>query len=432
MIKLLSFRFKSIFSTVFFRNFLLLVSGNVISEIITLLAIPVISRLYAPAEFGLFALYLSIFSIIAVVSNARYEFAVILPENDTDAANIMGLSFFIALLLSVLSLLTIISLYFFSGYSQFDDYNVFGSWLFLMPAFILLNGIVQCLNIWYIRKREFKTIAWSNVIKSVSTNGALLLLGISGFSFYGIFTGNLIGLSIFCSFLVAILFYKYRDQFSAIKRDKMISLGRKYKDFPVSNIPQAIVESLQMNGIIYLISIYFNSAVTGLYSFSIRTLMFPMWIAGIPLAQVFFKEASETYQSGKDVRKLINKILLYSTIIVFPFFLLLILTGPMLFAFVFGNEWREAGQYARILAPWIFLDFIKQPLCQVPIIVGKIRTMLPITIIGTSIILFSMIVGGYFLGDIMVSFVLMSSLMSIYILFLIAWIYKIAKPNSHA
>ena len=46
----------------------------------------------------------------------------------------------------------------------------------------------------------------------------------------------------------------------------------------------------------------------------------------------------------------------------FPPALLLMLLGPELFAFVFGENWRQAGEFARWMAPWLYLVFVSSPL----------------------------------------------------------------------
>ena len=53
-----------------------------------------------------------------------------------------------------------------------------------------------------------------------------------------------------------------------------------------------------------------------------------------------------------------------------PFFLLF-LYSPGLFALVFGEEWREAGEYARLLVPMFFLRFLVSPLSYVLYVAEK-------------------------------------------------------------
>jgi O-antigen/teichoic acid export membrane protein len=52
-------------------------------------------------------------------------------------------------------------------------------------------------------------------------------------------------------------------------------------------------------------------------------------------------------------------------LIAVPLVLLLLLGGPALFAFAFGERWREAGDLAQALAPYIGMHFIASPLAVV-------------------------------------------------------------------
>ena len=81
----------------FSRDILTLVTGTTIAQIITILASPVITRLYGPEAFGLLAIFTSITSIISVIICLRYEPAIMLPKSDEEAANVFGLCILIVL-----------------------------------------------------------------------------------------------------------------------------------------------------------------------------------------------------------------------------------------------------------------------------------------------------------------------------------------------
>ncbi len=49
----------------------------------------------------------------------------------------------------------------------------------------------------------------------------------------------------------------------------------------------------------------------------------------------------------------------------------LLLFSPDLFAWIFGANWRAAGELAKILAPLYFLNFIASPLSYVFFVAGK-------------------------------------------------------------
>ena len=88
-----------------------LMSGTIIAQSILIFVTPILTRIYSPYEFGLFALYISIYSVIATISTGKYEIAIMAPKSDLGAKNVMELSIIFALCISVA---TILPMYFFA------------------------------------------------------------------------------------------------------------------------------------------------------------------------------------------------------------------------------------------------------------------------------------------------------------------------------
>ena len=86
----------------FVRNFLTLMTGNVIAQLIPVLASPALTRLFSPAEFGLLGLFMIITNSFSVVGAARFEFAIMLPEKDEDAKNVFALSLLTSIITGII------------------------------------------------------------------------------------------------------------------------------------------------------------------------------------------------------------------------------------------------------------------------------------------------------------------------------------------
>jgi O-antigen/teichoic acid export membrane protein len=89
----------------FSRNVLTLMTGTTIAQAIPIAISPILTRIYTPEDFGVFALYMAIAAIISVVSTGRYEMAIMLPKRNEDVNAIVKL---------ILILLSSISIFFFS------------------------------------------------------------------------------------------------------------------------------------------------------------------------------------------------------------------------------------------------------------------------------------------------------------------------------
>jgi len=87
----------------FSGDVLKLVGGTAFAQVLSILASPIITRMYGPEAYGLSALFTSIAGIIATIACLRYELAVMLPEKDEDAANLLALSLILATLISAVT-----------------------------------------------------------------------------------------------------------------------------------------------------------------------------------------------------------------------------------------------------------------------------------------------------------------------------------------
>src|SRR5690349_9462435 len=73
----------------FASSVILLASGTAFGQGLVVLASPLLTRLYRPADFGVLAVYIAIISIFDVIAALCYELAIPLPQDDVMAANLL-------------------------------------------------------------------------------------------------------------------------------------------------------------------------------------------------------------------------------------------------------------------------------------------------------------------------------------------------------
>jgi lipopolysaccharide exporter len=159
-------------SSSFATDVLKLVTGTTLAQVITVLAAPVISRLYGPEAFGFLTLFTSITSIIGVIACMRYELAIMLPKTDEEAANRLGLSL---LCVTVITGLTVPALYF-GGDALLSLLKAPGlaPYFILVPVFVFISGVFLALNYWNSRTRHFGRLAVARVTNSLAITGTQL------------------------------------------------------------------------------------------------------------------------------------------------------------------------------------------------------------------------------------------------------------------
>lgn len=415
---------KRILRSEYIRNTMTLVSGNTIAQIIPLLAEPFLTRLFPPEDFGLLALFISISSLFAVIATGRYELAIMLPSKEKEAINLVSLSFLVTIFTTVLSLLVV---WIFNGpICRLLNSDSISTYLYLVPLVVFFTGITQTLNYWFSRKKQFRKISVARIVQSSTAAGTGVGSGIMKMGTIGLISAQVLG-SVFSAFYFLFRFFKAdRDKLKSINKGEIKSLASRYSEFPRVNSLYIFADTAQYSGISFLIAYYFDNILLGFYSRTFRILTVPLSFIGSAISHVFYQKASVIYRDGGNLRKFSLQTLLGTAVIGLPIFAIIILWGPELFAFVLGKPWREAGVYAQILSPWIFMKFISQPISQIPMIVNKQKLMFIFSLIGILLIFASLAYGGLIVDNLETGFYLISFSQTIYLSIFIFWLLRIA------
>lgn len=356
--------------TSFKGDVLRLMTGTAGAHAVTVLAAPLLSRIFSPATFGDAAMFASVTGILAVAICLRYEMAIVLAKSERAAVNILGLSVLTCSLLSITLLPT--ALLFGEELAHLLNEPTFAAFLYYVPPMVFLMGIFNSLNYWNIRTKGYTRISVSRVAGSFANTGTSLTMG-----FLGRNTSNsLIGASIAAqaistSLLGAQIWHDHKRSFlSSITKKRLWYTARKYHRFPLYSSWSSLINTCSWMLPALILNAFFSSTVVGFYALGLRMLQMPLNMVSGSLSQVFFQRAKEAHDKGELNRITRDMFCRLLTIGTLPCLLLTIL-GQDIFSLVFGDQWNEAGIYAQILAPWALIWFISSPLSTVYVILEK-------------------------------------------------------------
>jgi O-antigen/teichoic acid export membrane protein len=368
-------------------------SGSVFAQMVLVLASPILTRLYPPEEFGLFALYGAILSILGVCSCGRYEMAIVLPKEEREAANLLGLSVLVCFSASLffLALVPIRG----AGWALLLKAPRLAPWLWLLPFHLFFTGAFLALNYWGTRQRQFKRLAGRQIMQSTVTIGAQLGSGWIFPSFGGgLILGHFLGQA---AATLRLAWQTFRDDWGHVRPHlsfrEQTELLKKYKDFPLFSTWASFVNTLSTMLPAMVLGYYFNPAIVGFYALGHRVLSLPLGIIGRSLSQVFYPHATEADGEGKLADVTISMFGQLLALGLVPF-LLLTIAAPDGFVLIFGSAWREAGEYVRWLAVWILFVFMSSPLSSIYMIARKQRLLLAVNLLLLSSRFISLVVGG--------------------------------------
>ena len=181
---------------------------------------------------------------------------------------------------------------------------------------------------------------------------------------------------------------------------------------PSSNIIwQIIINILIINFPLFFILKNFGLEAAGLFGLAYRMVMLPVTLVNKAIGQVIYKRFSAMSILDKTMFAFIIKNILFLTLS-FPGFALLYLFGEEIFSFIFGVEWRIAGEYAALMTPFIFLSFLISPLSYYFVAYDKSDLLMVISIL---------FLGGLILASVLFEFIDESDFIKTYTLINVAY-----------
>jgi len=326
-------------------------SGTVIAQIINIAAIPIMARLFSPEDFGVFAVYFSISSILASVSCGRYELAIMLPKKNHNAYQIVIISFYF--LFTTIFISFIILIFFFTGITNILDVKTARYLIFLVPVLTFLIGTHKIFNNWFSRFKKFKAVAVSKVIKSGVSVSVKSGLGLFSFHALGLFIGEILGQI----FSVLFLFKKNKKiiQENNFHKNKLVLKQelRENRNFPFFSMPMAFLNSVSVQILIFFLIFLFNTTIVGFYTQANKVLNYPLSLISNSFTSVFYQKLTTTKQKIKLYLFSYLTSLIIAGIISFPVYF----WGEELFGFVLGKEWYFSGFLAKYLIPIVIFGF---------------------------------------------------------------------------
>ncbi len=355
------------------KDVLILMIGTIISQAIPIIASFILTRLYSPFDFGLFQVYFSISMVLSVAVTFRYEMAIMLPEKQEDARHVLILSCLISFLFSTIVFLTV--LLFRHNFAALLKQPSLEQGLFILPFTLLVIGIYQSFNYWSNRLKQYKRLSFSRVARS--TNSSLMSVIFGFFPLFkktGLIIGDSIGQASSAIFLGWRIMKDEPGLFRNISKQKMKEMARRYKHFPLFNVPSGLLEKMSGNIPALLLTPFYGISVVGLFALSQRMISLPGSIVARAFGDVFRQSATELYIKTQNCEVLFKQTFKKLALLSVPPFVLLFFVVEHVFAFAFGEEWREAGVYAQILMPMFLMQFIGSPLSNMFLVAEKQKT----------------------------------------------------------
>lgn len=363
------------------RATLTLLAGGALAQALPLLLGPWLTRIYSPTEYGHFSLVWTLATNVAVLGCARYEFALPLESDEGEAATLMALCLRVLMAVSAASLLVAALVVLWQDLSL--------AWL--LPLAVLAGAASQWLTLWASRAQRFALISGARVLQYGGGALAQVGLGLLQFGAWGLLLGPLLA-----GMAASVLLARPAPQggwLALLKRQPgLVAMARRHRDFPLLNTPHAFAGALQDSLALLILTAWAGDAAAGYWALALRYLKAPAGLVGGALSQALYPRLVAAATPAEALQTVRRSMAVLAALAV-PLAGVLLVWGPELFSWLFGERWHDAGQLARALAPYIALHFIASPLSVATMAWGAQAWALKLALLGQLLFLCGLGVG---------------------------------------
>lgn len=401
----------------FFQNILKMFSATALSQVIQVLGSLLLAKLYIPEQFGTFSIFMSILMFLVLLSTLRYESALIIEKNERTTTMLMHALFLYMLAFFVFTLLILLI-----TPKHILIYYKINEIYLLIPFGVLSYGYYNTLISYNVRQKKFGFIAKIKI-------AIVLMIVFFQILFYylNLNYGLVLGFSLGYFFASFYMFYTNKNSIILQSKFRITLVLKKYFYLIKFGLPTQILDTISSMVLPFLIVLWFNLKIAGIYFFAYKITNLPLQLIGVSIGKVFYQKASYLYNYKKDeLQRFVIKIIgLTSVLIIIPLVVLFFFSKDIILLLL-GNQWVKAGDYISILVFMLFFRTINSAISPIADITNSLHV-----VFIYSILIFATYVTAMYLGksknDFIMALTIISTVNALWYLLLIIYFVNKSK-----
>lgn len=360
----------------FFENIVVLVSGNVLGYGMNILCLPIISRIYSPAQLGEYDLILSSGRFVMDFISLGLIIVVMLPKEDKKARQLclLILAWSVIFLTAFFIILNGIS-----GKYQLFETSFSYKWALLFLTLYLWACNMQNLCYAYTnRSKKYRVLFWNPLVQNTVNVGLSIFLGLAGYGTAGYLVGTIASYAVCCIHML--IHVKPFQENVTLKEAK--DLLSEYKKIMLIQMPANYISQIGNEIPTQFLGRVFGNALLGGYMMANRILNVPVSLLGTPVNRVVYQTMAEKVNKKEDVGEFCFSIVEKNVKVAILPLGFLIIFGKTILPFVLGKSWSAAGNYIAILGIMFLLKFCSVCVSGTFVIMGKPRLSLIMSFIS--------------------------------------------------
>ncbi|WP_296953305.1 lipopolysaccharide biosynthesis protein [Porphyromonas sp.] len=356
----------------------LLLSVGVGVQLIALLLLPWVSRLYTPDTLGDLALILSIATLLSIAVGGRYEQAIVVCQESLERNHLLRLTLWITALVTLaLFALTLA----FEPWIGTTRYATLQGKLWLIPPVVCALGLCATLSNYALSLGQFKRIATSKAVQGLGNNGLKV-----GFGLFSPTVWSLWGAQIASTLLALIPLLRplkhSRQTNNPSSRRELGQVARKYRAFPLFSLPQATITTLLGSILILMLPLGYTTVEIGLVTMATMLARRPIQLIADSVSQVYFNRLSVAHHAQAPWRPLVRPLLMVTLVAGIPTLLILWWAMPYLVRWLLAPEYAACTEIIRAMLVYLLVFFFTSIINVIPDIIGRQRAHLQVQLLN--------------------------------------------------
>ncbi|WP_158228809.1 oligosaccharide flippase family protein [Bradyrhizobium sp. Y36] len=315
--------------------------GPLASQAFAIALLPVLFRLYAPADFGVWAGIQAAAVTAGSLLSFRFDLGLVI-ERDSAAAS----DLFFAIICIVCAVALVLGILLVLSMGALREFGIGPLAAALGWGWLALVGLSVACQAWLMREGAFAQISTGAVVNAIVANLVQLGGALSGDGVW-LVIGSVVGQG------AATLFYARSVRRSAgaplrpANARAMIAALASNMRFLQFSLPFTVLSLLRERAPIFIAGAFGTAAQVGLYSQAWRLTHLPSAFTSAALRPVFFHRAATEGLAAQGPA--IDRIMRWLLVVSSPWMALLVFGGDTLFAIVLGPRWQGVGGLSAIL-----------------------------------------------------------------------------------
>lgn len=343
--------------------------GSLIGQGTLLLVSPILTRLYAPEDFGAFAMITAVCAVLGSVSTLSWERAVVLPREEVDSRALVALGMItMAAIISIIAVLAFIGRELLAEWSGVPILSVYWWVIPVTLVAMAMNALVSAI---IVRRQDYSGLAVRNASQGVAQAAWGVGLGALGASPLGLISslavGRFIGL-----FGLGIRRRRIGIPRGQITGDRLVAAARRYKRFPLINAWSSAINSIGLQLPAILLIFLYGAVEAGLFALTVRVLAAPVGMIVDAVSKHFESTFARALRAEQPVLQSMVKGVVKRQALIGAIPALIVLIGsPVLFEWVFGAQWARAGTFAQVVLLAYLAQFIVVPVSRALVLLER-------------------------------------------------------------